>query len=91
VVNGGDEMAKRATKAEVKEKRVRELIEFSKKITEYTLAPEMDEDAHALYWIGPWDRKVYQKDAKGKWKKNDSGELEFAVQRDPMPAIQMSA
>ncbi len=82
-------MAKRATNAEAKEKRVCELTEFSKEITEYTLAPEMDEDAHALYWIGPWDRKVYQKDDKGKWKKSESGDLEFVMERDPMSAIQM--
>ena len=89
VTRNGGEMAKRATKAEAKEKRVRELTEFSKEITEYTLAPEMDEDAQALYWIGPWDRKVYQKDDKGKWKKSESGDLEFVMERDPMSAIQM--
>jgi hypothetical protein len=89
VARNGDEMAKRATKTEAKEKRVRELTQFSKEITEHTLAPEMDEDAHALYWIGPWDRKVYQKDEKGKWKKVASGDLEFVMERDPMPAIQM--
>jgi hypothetical protein len=51
-------MAKRATRAEAKAKRFRELTEFSKTLTEFTLKPEMDDDARALYWVGPWDRKI---------------------------------
>jgi hypothetical protein len=82
-------MTKRATKAEAKDKRIRELTEFSKTLTEYSLAPEMDEDARALYWIGPWDHKVYQKDEKGRYIKNESGNGVFIVERDQMPAIQM--
>lgn len=70
-----------------REKRIRELTRISNELKEFTLAPEMDEDARALYWVGPWDYKRWVKDEKGKYKKDDSGENYFVWERDPMPAI----
>ena len=55
------------TRAEARNKRIRDLTEVSKAVKEYTLSPEMDEDARALYWVGPWDHKRYVKDEKGKY------------------------
>jgi hypothetical protein len=75
------------TRAEARKKRIRELNEVAKAVKEYTLLPEMDEEARALYWVGPWDRKRYLKDEKGKYKKDESGNPEIVVERDPMPAI----
>jgi len=80
-------MRKRATRAEARDKRVRELGGFKTSVTEYMLAPEMDEDARALYWIGPWDFKRFLKDEKGKYIKDDSGNNKFELEREPQPAI----
>jgi hypothetical protein len=43
----------RRTKAEVLESRVRELTGIANTVKGHTLAPEMDADARALYWVGP--------------------------------------
>jgi len=75
------------TRAEAKNKRILELTKVAKRVTEYTLAPEMDEDARGLYWIGPWDFKRWAKDEKGKYKKDDSGDHYQESVRDPLPAI----
>lgn len=75
------------TRAEALKKRIRELDRFSEGVRDYTLAPEMDADARALYWVGPWDHRRYVKDEKGKYKKDDSGNPEIVIERDPMPAI----
>jgi hypothetical protein len=75
------------TRAEARAKRVRELNEVAKAVKEYSLPPEMDEDARALYWVGPWDFKRYVKDEKGKYKKDESGNAVTVIERDPLPAI----
>lgn len=41
-------MAKRATREEAKDKRIRELAEVSSKVKEFTLAPEMDREEFAF-------------------------------------------
>ena len=33
-----------STRADAKKRRIRELTEVAKRVTDYTLAPEMDED-----------------------------------------------
>ena len=75
------------TRAEAKNKRILELTNIAKRVTEYTLAPEMDEDARGLYWIGPWDFKRWARDEKGNYKKDDSGDHYHESVRDPLPAI----
>jgi hypothetical protein len=75
------------TRAEARAKRERELREVAKAVKEYTLPPEMDEDARALYWVGPWDYRRYVKDEKGRYKKDDKGNPAIKIERDPMPAI----
>lgn len=75
------------TRAEAKNKRIIELTSVAKRVTEFTVAPEMDEDARALYWVGPWDFKRWAKDEKGEYKKDDAGEHYQEWVRDPLPAI----
>lgn len=80
----GDEMT---TRVEAQNKRIHELTAVAKAVKEYTLPPEMDEDARALYWVGPWDHERYVKDEKGRYKKDASGNPETVNERDPMAAI----
>jgi hypothetical protein len=49
----------------------------------------MDGDARALYWVGPWDHERFVTDYKGKYKKDESGESVFVMERDALPAIQI--
>jgi hypothetical protein len=75
------------TRAEAKSRRILELTNIAKRVTEYTLAPEMDDDARGLYWIGPWDFKRWARDEKGNYKKDESGDNYQESVRDPLPAI----
>jgi hypothetical protein len=77
----------RRTPAEAQKDRARELTEFAREVKEYDLTPEMDVDARALYWVGPWDHKRFVQDEKGKYKKDEAGNSEFIIERDALPAI----
>ena len=60
------------TRADARAKRIAELQRIAEDVKRrkvFTLAPELDADARALYWIEPWDHKRYIKDEKGRWKK----------------------
>jgi hypothetical protein len=75
------------TRAEARNRRIHELTLVAKAVKEYTLPPEMDEDARALYWVGPWDHRRYVKDEKGSYRRDESGNAEVVIERDPMPAV----
>lgn len=75
------------TRAEARARRIGELQGVAAAVKEYTLPPEMDLDARALYWVGPWDYKRYVKDEKGRCKKDDTGSPVTVIERDTMPAI----
>lgn len=78
------------TRAQARIKRTVELqavADAVKRRQEFTLDPELDADARALYWIEPWDQRRYVKDENGEWKKDADGETVTETVRDPRPAI----
>jgi hypothetical protein len=88
--NGCYPAARMTTQAQARAKRTAELQTIAdavKSRREFTLAPELDADARALYWIEPWDQRRYVKDEKGKWKKDADGNAVVEVIRDPRLAI----
>lgn len=79
------------TQAKALAKRTTELNRIAKEVLhrkQFTLAPELDDEARALYWLEPWDHKRYLKDEKSRWKKDGNREP-IPETPDLRPAIQM--
>src|SRR5271156_94902 len=78
------------TQAQARAKRTAELQSVAddvKRRRQFTLTPELDADARALYWIEPWDDRRYVEVEKGEWKKDASGNVATEVPHDSQLAI----